>query len=504
MKYLVGIDEGTTGCKTCVFNENGELISMASREYSSYFPKPGHVEQVIREIEDSVFESCREAIDRSSIHRKDILGIGYSNQGITTVLLDENESVLRNRTIGWQDVRHVEVLKELRVKITDKDHYEISGMSFGAYNTAVLNWLQRNEPDVWDRVARICSHQDFFLRQLGADGFYIDEGSANFLSMLRVEDSEWDERLMKIYNVRKDQLPKVVHEAGKVVGYISEEISEKTRLPVGCGISVGGLDTNCCTFAAGGIKSGTEVMVVGTAGTSTFISEKPVGDPNRRITLRSNPGVSTWQLYSMTNTAASSFRWFRDKLCSLEVATSKLMGIDPYNIMTDIAANSSPGANGVTALTCLQGAHVRRNNDHARGTFLGISLGTNKADIARAILEGVCFEMYDIMLMTEEFGGSVNNVRMCGGVTNSPLWCQMFADILRKPVELMHVSEMGSLGAAMYAGIGAGLYKDCEEAVERCVHISRTFYPNPRNYDAYEKSFSKWSKAYDILSNQFY
>lgn len=504
MKYLVGIDEGTTGCKTCVFDENGNLISSSSREYPSYYPKPGYVEQDIAEIREKVFESCREAIEKSSVCQEDIVGVSHSNQGITMVLLDKDERVLRDRTIGWQDVRHVEMLPELYKKITNEEYYEIGGMSLGAYNTSVLNWLQKYEPTTWEKVAKCCSHQDYFLRQLGADGFFIDEGSANFMSMLGVRDNEWDNRLMDVYNVRKDQLPVVSHKPGMVVGHVTESVSKETGLPVGCCVCVGGLDTNCSSLGAGAVNDGTEVLIVGTAGVSILISDKEIKDPQRRITLRSNPGFGNWQLYLMTNTAASSFRWFRDSLCLLEVAASKLMGTDPYNIMTSIASNSVPGANGVTALTCLQGSHGRRKNENARGTFLGVSLGTTKADIAQAILEGVCFEMYDIQLMKEAIAGKIKTVRLCGGVAKSEVWCQMFADILQKQIEITQVTELGSLGAAMCAGIGAGLFKNPKDAVDKCVHIIKTYYPNADNFEAYQESFRRWNKAYDVLVKDYY
>lgn len=503
MKYLVGIDEGTTGCKTCVFNQNGNLISSSSREYPSYYPKPGYVEQDINEIIRNVFESCREAIEKSCVNPNDIVGVSHSNQGITMVLLDKEEKVIRDRTIGWQDIRHVEMLPELHKRISNEEYYDISGMSLGAYNISVLNWLQKYEPDIWEKVARCCSHQDYFLRQLGADGFYIDEGSANFMSMLNVNNNEWDDRLVSIYNVRRDQLPIVVHNPGTVVGYVNESVSKMTGLPIGCRVCVGGLDTNCSSLAAGAKNAGTDVLIVGTAGVSILISDKAIKDPAKRITLRSNPGFGNWQLYLMTNTAASSFRWFRDSLCSLEVAASKLMGTDPYEIMTSIASNSTPGANGVTALTCLQGSHGRRKNENARGTFIGISLGTTKADIAQAILEGICFEMYDILLMKEAISDKINNVRLCGGVAKSDIWCQMFADILQKPIEITQVPELGSLGAAMCAGIGAGLFKDCYDAIDKCVHIAKTYYPNPDNFSAYQESFTRWNKAYDTI-NRYY
>lgn len=504
MRYLIGIDEGTTGCKACLFDENGTLIASASREYPSYYPQPGWVEQDIEEIKECVFASCKEAIEKSGVNSNDIVGVSHSNQGITMVLLDENEQPVRERTIGWQDLRYVDMLDELQTTVNADEYWEISGMMFGTYNIPVLNWIQKNEPEVWAKVKRICSHQDYFLRQYGADGYYIDEGNTNFLSMARMKDNEWDERLMNVYNVDSSMLPTIIHEPGKVVGYVTEEISKKTGLPIGCSVCLGGLDTNCCSMGAGAKDAGTQVLIMGTAGVSILTSDKSELDPNKRITVRSNPGFGNWQLYIMTNTGASSFRWFRDEMCSMEVATSKLMKIDPYDIITATSRNSCPGANGVTALTCFQGSHTRKKNEKARGAFLGINLGTTKADIAQAILEGICFEMKDILMMNEELSGEVKNIRLCGGVAKSPLWCQMFADILQRPVELTEVSELGSLGAAMCAGIGAGVFNDCADAVDKCVHISKTYTPNEINSKMYAESYKRWNKYYTIANNEIY
>ncbi|HZK25098.1 MAG TPA: FGGY family carbohydrate kinase [Oscillospiraceae bacterium] len=504
MKYLMGIDEGTTGCKACLFNESGELVASASREYPSYYPYPGWVEQDIEQIKDSVFAACKEAIEASGVDPNEILGVSHSNQGITMVLLDENEKPVRDKTIGWQDLRYVDILPEMQQSVDADEYWKISGMMFGTYNISVLNWLQKNEPETWAKVRRCCSHQDYFLRQYGANGYYIDEGSTNFLSMARLQDNEWDERLMNVYNVNESILPTIVHEPGKVVGFVTEDVSKKTGLPVGCKVCLGGLDTNCCALGAGAKDAGTQVLIMGTAGVSLLISDKMVLDPNKRITVRSNPGFKNWQYYIMTNTGASSFRWFRDEMCSMEVATGKLMGIDPYDIITTTAAHSHPGANGVTALTCFQGAHTRKKNEKARGTFFGISLGTTKADIAEAILEGICFEMKDILKMNEELSGEIKHVRLCGGVSKSEMWCQMFADILQRPVELTTISELGSLGAAMCAGIGAGLFENCSDAVNKCVHISKTYIPNEKMSKEYAEAFKRWNKYYSIANSEIY
>jgi len=504
MKYLMGVDEGTTGCKAILFSEDGKQIASASKEYPSYYPNPGWVEQDIEEIKNAVFECIRIAIEKSNVNPADIVGISHSNQGITMVLLDENEQPVFDHTIGWQDLRYVDMLPELEKEVDLNEYLQISGMQFGTYNIPVLRWLQKYEPEKWSKVRRICSHQDWFLRQYGADGYYIDEGCTNFLSMARMSDNEWDERLMKVYNVTADMLPTVVHTPGKVVGYVTEEVSKATGLPTACKVCLGNLDTNCCAIGGGADEVGTQLLIMGTAGVSIFVTDKDKLDPNGRITVRTNPGFGNWQNYIMTNTGASAFRWFRDAICSMEVATSKLMGVDPYDVITATASTSRPGANGVTALTCIQGSHTRKKNEKARGSFFGINLGTTKADIAEAILEGICFEMKDIMAMNQELSGEIKHVRLCGGVAKSDMWCQMFADILDKPVELTEVSELGSLGAAMCAGIGAGLFKDCRDAVSKCVRVTKIYMPDDRKKAAYEEAFKSWERCYNISNEEIY
>lgn len=504
MKYLLGVDEGTTGCKAILFSEEGRQIASTSREYPSYYPHPGWVEQDIGEIKDAVYACIRETVVKSHVDPADIVGISHSNQGITMVLLDENEQPVFDHTIGWQDLRYVDILPEMKAEIDLEEYLQISGMQFGTYNIPVLRWLQKHEPEKWARVRRICSHQDWFLRQYGADGYYIDEGCTNFLSMARMCDNEWDERLMKVYGVTADMLPTVLHVPGTVVGSVSEETAALTGLPTTCKVCLGNLDTNCCAIGGGADEVGTQLMIMGTAGVSIFVTDKDQLDPKGRITVRTNPGFGNWQNYIMTNTGASAFRWFRDAVCPMEVATSKLMGVDPYDIITQTAAHSQPGANGVTALTCIQGSHTRVKNELARGGFFGITLGTTKADLAEAILEGICFEMKDIMAMNQELSGEVRHVRLCGGVAKSPMWCQMFADVLNRPVELTEVSELGALGAAMCAGIGAGLYADCKDAVAKCVKITKVYQPDTNKVAAYEQAFKVWERCYNVSNEQIY
>jgi xylulokinase len=188
----------------------------------------------------------------------------------------------------------------------------------------------------------------------------------------------------------------------------------------------------------------------------------------------------------------------------MEVATGKLMGVDSYDIITSTAKNSTVGANGITALTGFQGSHTRYKNENARGTFFGLTLCTKKADIAQAILEGICFEMKDILLMNEELAGEIKHVRLCGGTAKSEMWSQMFADILCKPVELTAVPELGCLGAAMCAGIGAGVFESLEAAVENCVHITKVFTPDEQRVPVYREVFARWNRYNEIAIKTIY
>ena len=506
MKYLMGVDEGTTGCKAAVFDEEGKFIASASREYPSYYPKPGYVEQDLEEIIRGVYDSCREAIRKSGVKRNDIAGVSFSNQG-SLLMLDKNGDSALKRAIGWQDMRYNEVLpeakKRLRSIMTDDEYFDLAGCNYGFYNIPQIDWVKKNDPAGWEKVACLCGHQTYLLKKFGVSSFFIDESEAAVLGMMNMGTREWDDRLISAYGVDKSLLPEIIHRPGEITGRVSEEAAFESGLPKGCIIGIGGHDVNCSKMGCGATEGGTETLIVGTAGVSLLVCDEYVKDPHKRITFRTNPGFDNYQQYILTYTAASSFRWFRDELCSFEVTASHLMHTDPYDIMTAIAQNSKPGANGVTVIPCLQGAHGRRKNGHARGTFFGVSLGTTKADIAQAIMEGITYEMYDIIRMNEEYT-EIKNIRLCGGVINSPYWCQMFADVLNKPVEITEVPEIGALGAAMCAGIGAGIFKDCLDAVKKCVKVAKVYKPDSERTAEYRKAFDVWERYYSVCNEKIY
>jgi len=504
-KYLVGMDAGTTGCKVCVFDLQGNLMGSDYREYPCYYPKEGWVEQLPEDMTPALFKTCKTAIQKSKVDPKDILGIGLSSQGSVIGLLDKDGKLLRP-FVGWQDLRGGQKEIEWITKsIPREEHYKITGDPLGmCFSIAKLVWLKENEPDNWAKTEMFSTHQDYFLKALGADDYYTDFSSASREGMMDINKKEWSVKHHELLGIPLSKRPKVISEPGKVVGYINDEIAEETGLAQGTPICMGAHDQNCNTFGSGGIDDGTAVMVMGTFGSCFVISDKDIRDPNGKLVVKGNHGVGNFTIEAFSNTSASSYRWYRDTFGDIEKYAAKLAGVDPYNLINEQIAGVPIGANGITFLPYLQGVSGAKLNDQARATFIGMSLGTTKADIARAVMEGICYEMYDIINAELAAGIKLNGIRLTGGAAKSPLWSQMLADICKQPIYLLSASETGCLGAALYAGIGVGAYKDAHEASDKAVQIKASFQPNPDNYAAYDKAYKRFNDVYDALNGKIF
>lgn len=504
-QYLVGMDAGTTGCKVCVFDLDGNLIGSDYREYPCYYPKEGFVEQKPEDMVPALFASCKAAIEKSQVDPKDILGVGLSSQGSVIGLLDKKGELLRP-FIGWQDLRAgQEEIDWITERIPVEEHYQITGDPLGfVFSIAKYVWLKHHEPDNWNKTEMFSTNQDYFLKALGADGYFTDYSSASREAMMDINNKCWSQKHHDILGMPISKHAEIVGEPGKVVGHIPLDVAKMTGLLEGTPICVGAHDQNCNTFGSGGIEDGTAVAVMGTFGSCFVISDKNIRDPNGKLVVKNNQGVGNFTIEAFSNTSASSYRWYRDTFGDMEKYTGKLVGLDPYDLINQEIADSPIGANGVNFLPYLQGAAAAKLNNKARGTFVGMTLGTTKSDMARAVMEGICYEMYDIINAEKGAGIDIKDIRLTGGAAKSPLWSQMLSDICKVPIHLLSASETGCLGAAMYAGIGVGAYKDAKEASKRAVGIKATFEPNPENYEAYDKAFERFNAIYNALDGKVF
>ena len=499
-KYLVGIDEGTTGCKTCIFDIEGNLIGSDYREYPCYYPKATWVEQLAEDITPALFDSCKAAIANSKIDPNEIIAVGFSSQGSVVGPVGKDGKLLRS-FIGWQDLRGAEMKDEIESKISREDFYKITGdpLPWGIFSFSKTLWVRKHQPEVWDKLAMLTTNQDYFLHEFGAEDYWTDLSSSSRCSLTDVDNHVWSKKIMDLFDLDVNKHPKIA-DGGQPVGKIPKHISEKTGLPVGTLLCVGAHDQNCSTFGCGAVEDGDCAMVLGTFGSCFVVAGKPLRDPNKVLVVKGNVGPKNWTIEGFAITAASSFRWYRDTFCELEKGAGKLLGKDPYQLIDQEIMRSPAGANGITFLSYLQGAAGPRANNNAKGAFVGMNLGTTQADMARSVMEGICYEMRDILEAQKRAGTKIKAIRLTGGGSKSPLWVQMQADIYQQPIHVLQTSETGTLGAALYAGVGAGVYKSYKEAVDIAVHVTKEYTPDPKLAGVYNDGYERFVKTYTSLA----
>ena len=502
--HCSGIDAGTTGCKTVVFDLDGNVLGQDYREYPCIYPGPGLVEQTYQDIVPPLIESCRAAITNSGVPATEIRAVAFSTQAPLQALVDGDGRLIRP-FLGWQDLRGAPYIPKLREAYTPDRFYQETGDPLGTNSAAPKwAWLRDNEPENWAQAEWFLSEQEFLLKEWGAEEYWTDLSSASREGMLDVDAMDWSKGVHDLIGLPLAKRAKVATEPGKVVGTIGADLARSTGLAEGTLLCMGAHDQNCSTFGGGAVHGGDCVMVIGTFGSCYVVMDESRRDPNRKLVVKPNHGMGNWTIEAFSNTSASAFRWYRDTFCDLEIAAGRVGGVDPYDLITRQAARSAIGANGVTFLPYLGGAFGARQNPAARADFFGMTLGTTKGDIARAVLEGVSFEMRDIIDAQLAAGIEVPTIRLVGGAAKSPMWSQLLADIFQRPIDILRTTEAGCLGAAMYAGVGAGLYGSCEEAAERAVAVVNRYKPDPSTASAYDAAFARFVEVYEALDAQVF
>jgi xylulokinase len=503
-QYLVGIDAGTTGCKTCVFDVAGTVIASDYREYPCYYPAPGWVEQTNEDLMPPLFDSCKAAVTQSGVDPRDIVALAISTQGSIIGLLDSDGQLLRP-WVGWQDVRGVEYIDRLQEQISRERYYEITGDPLGTvFSSTKLAWLRDNEPENWKNTALFSTEQDYVLREWGAREYWTDLSSASREGTADVNNNAWSPEIHDLLGIPLSKRAQIATEPGQVVARLSADVAARSGLAEGTLLCVGAHDQNCSTFGAGAVDAGDTVMVIGTFGSCFVVLDRPVRDPHGKLVVKPNHGIGNWTIEAFSATSASAFRWYRDTFADLEVAAARSLREDPYDLITRAISTVPPGSDGITFLPFLQGASGARINGNARGTFVGMTLGTSKANMARAVLEGICFEMKDILNAQAAAGIEIGTIRLTGGAAKSPLWCQMLADVFGHPIELLQTSETGCLGAALYAGVGAGIYSDCRDAAAKAVKVTQRYEPDASVRGPYDAAFGKFVEVYEALNGRVF
>ena len=512
-KYLIGLDSGTTGCKACIFDLDGSIIGSEYVEYGiiTYPQMPGFVEQDAEQMTECLFRCVKSAIEKSKIDRNEIVALGLSTQGASFGYCDEQGKSLGNWVV-WQDMRGFDAVEDLEKGMPILKYMkETNNVQIGYSALAKQLWMKKHKPEIVKSAAHVANMQEFFLRKFGCDQWISDAASISRESSANLKNHYYSQKIFDAYGLDINKRGKRV-DNGTVATVISEEMAKKTGLPVGCKVCVSGLDQCCSPFGSGMYKSGDTVITIGTIGCAYVCSDELRYIPGSTLTWKSHmyfeKGLKNYTAEMMSFASASAYRWLRDTICTHEMLQGLETSKNVYDILNDLIAESVPGANGVTFLPFLQGRSYCPPNEFATGvfngrfssaTFTGMRMSTTRADLVRAVAEGILYEIRDMLEVLNLNGIPHGNIVVNGGVSRSPYWCQMMADIWQAPVTTLTASENGCLGAAMFAGIGVGLYDSPEDAVEKTVHYLHTYQPNLAHKEIYDKGFSDFKSVYKAL-----
>lgn len=501
MEYLMGIDLGTSGTKTVLFDREGTVVASSSAEYPLYQEKNGWAEQDPQDWWQAASDTIADVIERTGIDAGEIRGVGISGQMHGLVMLDAGGNILR-RSIIWCDQRTAAECAEITEKVGARRLIEITANpALTGFTASKILWVRNHEPELYARCAHILLPKDFIRYKLTGD-FATEVSDASGMQLLDVPGRCWSGEVLEKLEIDRALLPKV-YESPEVTGVISEEAGKITRLKPGTPVVGGAGDNAAAAVGTGVVRDGKAFTTIGTSGVVFAHTDKLAIDPKGRVHTFCCAVPGAWHVMGVTQAAGLSLKWYKDNFCADEVQTARGLGVDPYYILDKQAARSPIGANRLLYLPYLMGERTPHLDPDCRGVFFGLSGMHTKYDLLRAVMEGVTYSQRDSVEILREMGVTTDEMLACGGGGSSALWRQMLADTYNCPVKTVKSKEGPALGAAILAGVGAGLYSSVQAACDQMVQTNPEQAPVEENVPRYEAAYQVYRSLYPSLKENF-
>ena len=501
-KYLLGIDISTTGAKALVIDTAGAVMVSATEEYPLYTPKPLWSEQNPEDWWQGTVTAVKRALTASGVSAGEIAGIGLTGQMHGLVLLDRAGRVLRP-AILWNDQRTGAQCAEITAAAGGLERLlALTGNAMlPGFTAPKIAWVREHEPEIYDRVSHILLPKDYIRYRLTGE-FATEVSDASGTALFDVENRRWSTEMANLLQVPMGWLPACA-ESHVVTGKISALAAVATGLAEGTPVAGGGGDQASQAVGSGIVRPGIISVTSGTSGVVFAHQERYAAEPAGRLHVFCHAVEGAWHAMGVMLSAGGAFRWFRDALANEEKVAAAAAGRDPYDLLTNAAAEIQPGAEGLLFLPYLTGERCPHPDPNARGAFVGLTLRHGKAHMTRAVLEGVSFGLRDSLELIRTLGVPIEQVRASGGGARSPLWRQIQADVFGTELVLINVTEGAAFGAALLAGVGVGHYADVREAVDACVRVVSSTTPEPAAVAAYDKLYPLYRGLYGALKPTF-
>ena len=464
-------------------------------------PQPGWAEQDPEDWWNGTVASVRKVLAQSAVDPASILGIGLSGQMHGLVLLGDHRQVLRPSII-WCDQRTGEECAWIDRTIgTDRLMAAISNPMLPGFTAPKLIWVRNHEPDVWERVRTILLPKDYVRLRL-TDEIAIEVSDAAGTALFNVAERRWADELFSDLGIPPEWLPSVCGST-EVVGEITRAVAEATGLREGTTVVGGGADNSCAAVGNGVISQGLGMVSIGSSGVVLAPCREPRVDPGSRVHTFNHSVPDLWYLMGVTQGAGLSLRWFRDQFGDAEQRQARLEGRDAYDLMGDEAGASPPGSKGVIWLPYMQGERTPHLDPAARAVLFGLSTAHTRADVFRAVLEGVAYSLRDCFSIVREQGVTIEQVRLTGGGARSRLWRQIMADVMGIELVITRTEEGPALGAALMAAVGKGIYRTIDEACAATISIVERVEPIPDRMALYDRGYELYRDLYPALKASY-
>lgn len=482
----IGIDLGTSAVKLLLMDEKGQIKNIVSREYPICFPHPGWSEQNPRDWYEQTMAGLKELLEGAE--KAQVAGISFGGQMHGLVILDKEDRVIRP-AILWNDGRTYEECDYLNNVIGKEKLSEYTAnISFTGFTAPKLLWVKNKEPENFEKIEKIMLPKDYIAYRL--TGVHCtDVSDASGMLLFDVKNRCWSREMCDICGISEKQLARV-YESYEAVGTLLPRIAEELGVSSGVKVAAGAGDNAAAAVGTGTVGDGMCNISLGTSGT-VFISSKDFGVDKYNALHSFAHADGSYHLMGCMLSAASCNKWWMDDI----------IGTKDYG--REQAEITGLGENHVYFLPYLMGERSPHNNPNARGTFIGMTMDTGRAEMTQAVLEGVAFALRDSLEVAKSLGIHIGRTKICGGGAKSPLWKKIIANVLNIKVDMLESEEGPAMGGAMLAAVACGEYGSVEEIAGALVKVVDTVEPEPELAAKYEERYAVFKQIYPVCRPLF-
>lgn len=496
---MIGVDIGTTSTKAVLFKENGTIVAQSSQGYPLHQPSPSVAEQDPGQILQAVIHTISSVMQDSHAAPDSVLLVSFSSAMHSVIAVDGVGGPL-TACITWADNRSSRHAQRLRNELNGHELYMRTGTPIHPMSPITkLMWLGEEQPELFRQASKFISIKEYIFFKLFGE-YVIDHSIASCTGMFNLEKLDWDAEALRIAGITRERLSKPVPTTRIMQGLLPG-LAEELGLLASTPFVVGASDGVLSNLGVGAIEPGVIAATIGTSGAIRTVVDHPLTDPKGRIFCYALTDKH-WVIGGPVNNGGMLFRWVRDEFAASEVETAKRLGIDPYEVLTRIAEQVPPGSGGLLFHPYLTGERAPLWNPDARGSFFGLSMNHHKEHMIRAVLEGVIFNMYTVLLAMEERIGQPSRILATGGFARSALWRQMMADIFDQEVVVPESFESSCLGAVVL-----GLYAldriDSFDAVFGMIGSTHRHEPVKEHASIYKQLLPIYISVYRSLESQY-